>query len=219
MENPWLRISASDYEGHMRHENVAQQQFLATIFKASLEKYDSRSLALLGCATGNGLEYATYNAVRRVTAIDINPEYLEILRQRYEGYVPGLEIINADLETYMMEDRAYTLILAGLIFEYVDPIKLLSNIVKGLRPGGVMVSILQMPAEDSKKISETPYKSLNKLDFIMKLIPPRAFKRMANNAGLQEIEETTIRLQSGKPFCIGAYALKEEFRNSERKNG
>ncbi|HKI49327.1 MAG TPA: class I SAM-dependent methyltransferase [Desulfobacteria bacterium] len=85
MENPWLRISASDYEGHMRHENVVQQQFLATIFKASLEKYDSRSLALPGCTTGNGPEYATYNAVRRVTAIDINPEYLEILRRRYGG--------------------------------------------------------------------------------------------------------------------------------------
>jgi SAM-dependent methyltransferase len=212
MVNPWLRIPASDDEAHMRHKNVAQQQFLATTFKASLEKYESRSLALLGCATGNGLEYATYNAVRRVTAIDINPEYLEILRQRYEEYVPGLEIINADLETYMMEDQAYSLILAGLIFEYVDPRKLLSNIARGLCPGGVMVSILQMPAEHSKKISGTPYKSLNKLHSIMKLIPPVSFKMMANNAGLQEIEETTVRLQSGKPFYIGAYALKEELR-------
>lgn len=149
----------------------------------------------------------------------INPEYLEILRQRYEGYVPGLEIINADLEIYMMEDQAYSLILAGLIFEYVDPRKLLSNIARGLCPGGVMVSILQMPVEDSKKISETPYKSLNKLHSIMKLISPGSFKLMANSAGLQEIEETTVRLQPGKPFYIGAYALKEEFRNSERKIG
>jgi hypothetical protein len=52
MENPWLRIPTADCDGHMPHENVAQQQFLAAIFKASLEKYDSRSLALLGCETG-----------------------------------------------------------------------------------------------------------------------------------------------------------------------
>ncbi len=216
MVNPWLRIPASDYEAHMRHENVAQQQFLATIFEASLKKYDSRSLALLGCATGNGLEYATHNAVRSVTAIDINPEYLEILRQRYEGYIPELEIINTDLETYTMEDQAYSLILAGLIFEYVDPKKLLSKIAKGLCPGGVTVSILQMPAEHSKKISETPYKSLNKLHSIMKLISPGSFKLMANNAGLQEIEETTVRLQTGKPFYVGVYGLNDALKNRRK---
>jgi len=110
----------------------------------------------------------------------------------------------------MMESQAYTLIFAGLIFEYIDPGTLLSNIVRGLRPGGVMISILQMPTEHSKKISETPHKSLRKLRSIMKLISPGSFKLMANNAGLQEIEETTIRLQSGKPFYIGAYALKAD---------
>jgi hypothetical protein len=69
-----------------------------------------------------------------------------------------------------------------------------------------MVSILQLPAKHLKRVSETPYTSLNKLNSIMKLISPQAFKSMANNAGLQEIEEKTVTLESGKPFYIGTYA-------------
>jgi len=57
MTNPWLRIPAADYKGHMRSPNVAQQSFLAQSFKESLDKYNCSTIALLGCATGNGLEY------------------------------------------------------------------------------------------------------------------------------------------------------------------
>ena len=89
MTNPWLRIPASDYEGHMSSPNVDQQPFLAQTFEESLDKHDSSAIALLGCATGNGLEYVNKDATQRVTAIDINPEYLEILRQRYEESIPG----------------------------------------------------------------------------------------------------------------------------------
>jgi len=206
MTNPWLRIPASDYEGHMSSPNVAQQQFLAQTFKESLNKHDSSIIALLGCATGNGLEYATKDAIRRVTAIDINPEYLEILRRRYEGCVPGLEIIEADLETYMIENQAYSLIFAGLVFEYLEPRILLSSITSGLCLGGVMVSILQLPAKHLKRVSKTPYTSLNKLNSIMKLISPQAFKSMTNASGLREIEERTVTLESGKPFYIGTFA-------------
>ncbi len=41
MTNPWLRIPAADYEGHMSSPNVAQQSFLAQTFKESLDKYKS----------------------------------------------------------------------------------------------------------------------------------------------------------------------------------
>jgi len=54
MDNPWLHIPASDYEGHMSSPHIDQQQFLAQIFQESLSKYDNASMALLGCTTGNG---------------------------------------------------------------------------------------------------------------------------------------------------------------------
>jgi len=206
MTNPWLRIPASDYEGHMGSPNVAQQSFLAQTFKESLDNHDSSTIALLGCATGNGLEYVNNNATQRVTAIDINPEYLEILRQRYEGRVPGLEALEADLEVCAIENQAYSLIFAGLIFEYLEPRVLLPKIANWLRLGGVMVSILQLPAQHLSRVSETPYTSLKTLKSIMKLVSPQQFESMANDAGLVEIEAKTVTLESGKRFYIGTYA-------------
>ena len=206
MTNPWLRIPASDYEGHMRSPNVAQQSFLAQTFKESLDNHDSSTIALLGCATGNGLEYVKKDATRRVTAIDINPEYLEILRQRYEGCVPGLEVVEADLEICTIENQAYSLIFAGLVFEYLEPRILLPRIASWLRLGGVMLSILQLPAKHLTRVSETPYTSLKTLKSIMKLVSPQQIKSMANDAGLLEIEAKTVTLESGKPFYIGTYA-------------
>jgi hypothetical protein len=75
MTNPWLLIPASDYEGHMGSPNVAQMSFLACTFQESIENHNARAIALLGCATGNGLEYVKANATRRVTAIDLNPGF------------------------------------------------------------------------------------------------------------------------------------------------
>lgn len=205
MTNPWLRIPASDYEGHMSSLKVAQQSFLAQTFKESLESHDSSTIALLGCATGNGLEHVNRGVTRRVTAVDINPEYLDILRQRYEGTVPGLEVVEADLETCTIGKQAYSLIFAGLVFEYLEPKKLLPPIAGRLQAGGAMVSVLQLPAKHENMISETSYASLKKLESIMKLIPPEELKFMATGVGLLEIEAEIVTLKSGKSFYIGTY--------------
>ena len=203
--NPWLRIPAADYEGHMSSPNVAQQYFLARTFKHSLENYDCSTIALLGCTTGSGLEYVKKGATRRVTAIDINPEYLNVLRERYEGSVPGLEILEADLETCTLDNQAYTLIFAGLVFEYIEPRILLPKIAAWLSLDGRLISILQLPSKHSAKVSKTPYTSLKALESIMKLVSPRQFKIIASDAGLRELEARTVTLESGKPFFIGTY--------------
>jgi len=106
MENPWLKIPAVDYEAHMSSPNVDQLPFLGMTFKEALDKHDCSAVALLGCAIGNGLKYINSETTRRLTAVDINPDYLEVLRQRHEKSIQGLEIIEADLETCELEKRA-----------------------------------------------------------------------------------------------------------------
>jgi hypothetical protein len=76
MSNPWLQVPASNYERHMGSPEIAQLQFLARTFQEILRQYDSLSLALLGCATGNGLEYVDPQVTKQVTAVDLNPAYL-----------------------------------------------------------------------------------------------------------------------------------------------
>ena len=105
MENPWLGIPADDYEAHMSSPNVDQPSFRGMTFKETLDKHDCSAVALLGCATGNGLEYINSETTRRLTAVDINPEYLEVLRQRNETSVQGFEIIEADLETCELDNQ------------------------------------------------------------------------------------------------------------------
>ena len=189
----------------MDSPNVAQLSFLAKTFKEALENHNCNTIALLGCATGNGLEYIKNEATERVTAVDINPEYIEILRQRYSGSVSGLEILTDDLEKCRLEEQAYSLIFAGLVFEYLEPRALLQKIAEWLRMDGIMVTILQLPGKDLASVTETPYTSLKALNSIMSLIDPKQFKIIATDVGFIEIEEKEITLKTGKSFYIGTY--------------
>lgn len=205
MDNPWLQIPAVDYEGHMSSPDVDQLSFLGNTFREALEVHDCRTVALLGCATGNGLEHINSETTIRVTAVDIHPGYLEILRQRYEGSVPGLEIMKADLGTCELDSQAYSLIYAGLVFEYLDPGKVLPQIAGWLQLDGVLVTVLQLPAKHLKMVTDTPYASIRKLEAIMKLISPQDFKAMAGDAGLYEKKAGIVALDSGKHFYVGTY--------------
>lgn len=189
----------------MSSPGIAQQQFLAQIFQESLSRYDNTSIALLGCTTGNGLEFINPTKTQKVTAVDINPEYLNILRQRFNKSFDGLEIIEANLETYSLTPSTYTLVFAGLVFEYIDPHIFLPKIVNGLSKNGVLISILQLPSKNLAKVSESKYESLKTLAPIMNLVDPIQFTRIANDLGLTTLETRIITLPSGKPFFIGAY--------------
>jgi len=116
-----------------------------------------------------------------------------------------LEVVEADLEMCTLENQAYSLIYAGLVFEYIEPRKLLQNISTWLSVGGIMISILQLPSKHLTQVSETPYTSLKALESIMKLVSPKQFKSIAYDTGLQEMEARTVTLESGKPFFIGTY--------------
>lgn len=205
MDNPWLNIPASDYEGHMSLPEVNQLSFLGDVLKESLAKYGNSSVAYLGCSTGNGLEYIRNEKTHKLTAIDINPEYLEILRNRYQSRIPSLEIIEANLNDFKGHVQQYSLIFAGLLFEYLAPGPLLKKISNWLEKAGVMVVVLQLQDKHTKKVSDTPYSSLKQLDPIMNLVSDQDFKLMAKESGLKELEGKRVTLESGKSFYIGVY--------------
>ena len=207
MPNPWLNIPASDYESHMGLPEVRQLEFLSEVFKNSIEIYDSSEIAYLGAATGNGLEFISNEVTKRVTAIDINSEYLDILAKRYQDKINGLKVIEADLIDYESQNEAYTLIFAGLLFEYLSPNDLLHKIRFWLKKSGVLVVVLQLDDKNHNKISVTPYTSLNQLSSIMNLVSITQFQSLAQQNGLFEFECNRVILDSGKEFYIGAYKL------------
>ena len=56
MNNPWLDVPLADYEGHMALPGIAQAQLLSDEFERVLANFSPVSVAVIGCACGNGLD-------------------------------------------------------------------------------------------------------------------------------------------------------------------
>ena len=207
--NPWLSIPWEDYEGHMASPEVRQAQFLNDIFKSVLQMYEPQSIAVLGCSAGNGFENIDPSVTQKVIGVDINPDYLEVLQDRYGSSLPDLKLICTDLAELELEAGSCDLIFCGLIFEYVDPKDLVSKIRQWLSMNGKLIVVLQLPSENSKMISETKYESLRRLKPVMRLVDPQAFQRACAQAGYTEVCAYTQLLKSKKVFFVGHYRREE----------
>ena len=203
--NPWLEIPAGDYEGHMSSPPVGQLQMLNRLFKRVLAETQPASAAVLGCATGNGFEHFDPAVTRYILGVDINPSYLEIARQRYSGWEARLELKCADLHTDCFGGRQFDLIHAGLVFEYVDAAVVLAHIYNALKPQGRLSVVLQMPNQGLSAVSQTPYKSLEKLAPAMHLFEKDQFTAITNKAGFKKKTEEIILLPSSKEFYFGIF--------------
>src|SRR5262245_21216971 len=94
--NAWLDIPLPDYESHMQSAGVGQLRVLSELFAEVLALRKPRSVVILGIAGGNGLEHIDSTITKRVVGVDINPEYLQAVRERY-GEMAALELCRADL--------------------------------------------------------------------------------------------------------------------------
>ena len=186
----------------MSSPEVDQLSFLSRAFGAALNRYPCGAVALLGCATGNGLEHVDPLQTKTLTAVDINPDYLEITNGRFGGALPCLETIAGDLATCSLPDDTYDQVFAGLLFEYVRPETLLPRISRWLKSDGVLVTILQLPVTSSGMVSHTRFKSLDRLNSVMALVVPADFERKAAGADLRKLEDTVQTLKSGKSFQV-----------------
>lgn len=203
MKNPWLEIPAEDYEGHMGNKNVDQLIPLRRIFSKALKDYSPERIAILGCATGNGIEEIDFETVQKVFAIDINPKYLKILRERNQQNLSKIETIECDLDHCEISLEKIDFIYASLIFEYVNIKKVLKNISKWIKEEGVLLCVLQLPCETVPEVTPSPFRSLEKLSPIMKLVDKNDFINEAHLNNLQLILERTHALKSGKQFWEG----------------
>ena len=167
--NPWLSIPAVDYEGHMGSPGVGQLQFLSRVFGELLAEVDPASIAVLGCATGNGFEHVRPERVRRLVGLDINREYIEVCRERYAAKIPGLELVCADLSSFELEPASMDLVHAALFLEYVDPAAVVEKASRWMRPPGLLTVVLQRPSAKGGTVSETGYTSLKILEPVINL--------------------------------------------------
>ncbi len=199
MDNPWLGIPLGDLEGHMRE--IAQAQMTADHFEALLRRYAPSSVAVVGCAGGNGLERIAPEITTRVVGVDINPVYVEETRSRFADRLPGLELYTGDILTAEVAFAPVDLVYAALVLEYVEPSMALPKLCGILKPGGLLSVLLQLPCPAMGEITPSPFAaSFAPLTPIMRLQAPEEIAALAADLGLAMIPSPRLDLPSGKQF-------------------
>jgi len=200
--NPWLTIPLGDYEAHMACPAVGQLQVLSELTRATLAELRPPSLAVLGCAAGNGLEHVDPAVTRRVLAVDINPAYLAVTRERFAERLPGLQLVHADLGGEQLTLRPVHTVLATLLFEYVPLQPAVRNVAVCLQPGGYLVAGLQGGSTDSQPVTPTAWRSLTALAETMRLVAPEELRQVCATHGLTPVTEERISLRQGKALLV-----------------
>lgn len=211
MRNPWLDIPLADYEGHMSAPEVAQAPMIAGALAELLLTHRPRSLAVIGCAGGNGFERIDRGHTARVVGVDINAAYLAEARRRFDGAFDALELICADIEAQPdpLRFAPVDLTFAALVFEYVDARVVMPRLAARMNPGGHLAVLLQLPAAGIPAITPTSGARLAALAPVLQLVAPDAIADAARAAGLASSRAVQINLPTGKNFQLLSFVFRE----------
>jgi SAM-dependent methyltransferase len=202
MSTPWQEIPLFDYEAHMSLPSVGQAGMLADQLALLIERHAPSSVAIIGCAGGNGLHRIDSTRVERVVAVDINPEYVAAAELRHAARPANMDFVCADVQSELLTFDPVELIYAALVFEYVDISATFATLKRNLRPGGTLAVLLQLPHSDQRAVSASPYRSLDKLIPVLKLVKPDELRSHAVTAGFTVGSSERIDLPSGKQFWL-----------------
>ena len=202
MENPWLSIPLAEYEGHMALPEIGQAEMLAGELEFAVRQYSPKSVAVIGCAGGNGLDRLVESGIERIVGIDINPAYVQTVRRRFRSRIPGLELHVADIQSMLPQIAPVNLIFAALILEYVDVPMTMRSFQNLCAPDGALVVILQAASPNVEKTSPSPYKSIQLLAPAMRLLDQGDVQERAVAAGFSLASSRVVSLRSGKDFVV-----------------
>ncbi len=200
-DNPWLTIPIEDYESHMALPEIGQAQMLAEELARAASRMSARSVAIVGCAGGNGLATLP-TSVRRIVAIDINPAYVEMVRARFGGLDALLEPFVADIQKGAPQCAPVDLVYAGLIFEYVDVATTMAALRELCAPEGMMVAVIQLPGENAHFVSPSPFSSLQRLQSCAQTRSRQELEENAVVVGFRAAGARPIMSAGGKSFDV-----------------
>lgn len=176
--------------------------------KYYLDNYQPSAFALLGCSTGNGLEYVNPAITKHVFAIDINPRYLEITREKFKDKIKNLKTLQLDIEKEGLPFSNVDLIIAGLILEYVKPEPALKKMVETLNENGILTLIIQKNKRTSF-VSKTRYHSLESLSEISREVDEKEIDALLRALDMELLKREEIPLTKNKSFISSEYRLKK----------
>lgn len=187
---------------------VGQQRLIADQLDALVKTHSPFSVAILGCAGGNGFDRLIGTRASRVVGVDINPGYIESARRRYAQHIPGLELLVADIQSSAPLFEPVDLIYAALVLEYVDLPRTLSFLQQHCKPNGVLAVLSQMPHEAIAHVSPSPYTSLQRLASSMRLVSQEELSRLAMQFGFSAECSRVVTSVGGKHFAVDEFRLR-----------
>lgn len=211
MANPWLDVPLSEYEGHMESPEVRQLNALSELFAEAMGQCRPSSVAILGIAGGNGLEHIDTTITTQIVGLDINPEYIEAVSERYL-HLPGLELYCVDLSRQRIELKPVQLVHAALIFEHAGAGMCLENGISMVIPGGNLSVVLQLPDESGQAGVASHFPSIEHLKSCFSLISPAWLCESLAGHGFRLHYQTKRALPAGKGFCMGIFSAPESHR-------
>src|SRR5436190_15631869 len=207
MRHPWLEIPIGDYEAHMALPSVGQAQLLGTALQRTVTQFQPRSLAVFGVAGGNGLELVARAMVRRVVALDFNPDYLALCTRRHATSFDQFEPVLHDLSQGPPAIAPVECIFAGLVLEYLC-VELFSGYLASLlTTGGSFAALLQLPSATVPEISASPFASLTRLEPTFSFVHPTSLDDALSARGFSRITSERYDLDSGKSFYYASYQI------------
>jgi len=205
MANPWLNVPLADYEGHMNSPGVAQLEALSELFAEALKQCRPESVAVMGIAGGNGLERIDSSVTHRVVGIDINPAYLDVVRQRF-GHMQGLDLMCANLAEKIVTLPPVQLVHAALVFEHAGAGPCLDNALSMVGHGARLSVVLQLPSETEPGVGNGRFPSMQTLSAGFILIDPATLRETIEARGFRIVCESRRGLPAGKAFWMGLFA-------------
>jgi hypothetical protein len=200
----WLSVPLEDYEGHMTADEVGQLPVLAELFQYVVRRWCPESVALLGIAGGNGLEAIDPAVAKRTVGIDINQQYLDVVKRRF-GSIPGLELHVCDLSKEIPEIAPVGLVHAALLFEHAGLGATLDNALSLGTPGCIVSVVLQMPTAEAQDVAATSYTSIQALKHGFTRVDVAQFQREMASRGLRLVGREMRPLPGGKAFWLGVF--------------
>ncbi len=187
---------------------VAQAVLLGDVFAEMLEGHAPRSVAVLGCAGGNGFDRISPDVTKRVVGIDINPAYIGACGARFEGRIPGIELLVGDIEKDDFGFAPVDLVFAAFVLEYVDVAAALKRIRLMLVPSGTLATIVQLPSLSVAVVTPSPFARVQALSRVMRLVSPKGLQALAARQGLEQTESRQVESRAGKRFQVQTFSAR-----------
>ncbi|WP_326513492.1 class I SAM-dependent methyltransferase [Clostridium intestinale] len=200
MKNPWEKIDLEVYEKHMSHDNVYQLQKLNEIMKEQFQDNKHENVGVLGVAGGNGLNNIDISNVRKVFAIDVNREYLNVCRERYDYMGEILETICRDINDKEFSFPKTDLIVCNLIIEYIGEEQFVA-IVERNKENIKLISCVIQDNEKNSFVSDSEYSShFTPITSINHDINDNKLKNLFAKIGFNCIKIKSYNLPNNKSF-------------------